>query len=36
MKKRIERMLAEVAETELNSPEEVEIFRVAYLGRKGR
>ena len=36
MKKRIERMLAEVAETELNSPEEVEIFRVAYLGRKGK
>ena len=36
MKKRIERMLAEVAKTELNSPEEVEIFRVAYLGRKGK
>ena len=36
MKERIEQMLAEVAGVELASPEAVENFRVAYLGRKGK
>jgi len=36
MKDRINGMLAEVAQAELTSPEAVEAFRVAYLGRKGK
>ena len=36
MKERIQQMLAEVAGVELVSPEAVENFRVAYLGRKGK
>ena len=36
MKERIEGLLAQVANAQLDSPEEVEAFRVEYLGRKGK
>ena len=35
MKERIESLLAQVAETELTSPESSEAFRIEYLGRQG-
>ncbi len=36
MKVRIEEMMAHVASVELTTPDEVEAFRIEYLGRKGK